>query len=99
MIKILRDFLIENNCLDEFIENAKNCEEGAWYNEEPSEICGIISASFSWTRTSQGYNYWNKLDYKFNYLFIESSMEEFEIVLSDLEIKVDPYLLAMEKFQ
>jgi hypothetical protein len=65
----LRKFLIDNNCLEEYIENCENkkLDPACMNYPETFDIRNpvqYISDPFNWTNSPQGHNFWAKLDNK-----------------------------------
>ena len=56
----LRQFLIDNECLDKFIKNV------ATYNKEAA--IESIQEAFVWDEAREGFYFWSDIDYKFKTL-------------------------------
>jgi len=56
--KKLHDFLVENNALDQFINNAKILQKLILNDNPYSDIC----SAFDWNKTNEGFLFWSNLD-------------------------------------
>ncbi len=56
LIAIFKNFLIENNCLESYIQNMKNYKSFNAYIEAPRSL---IIRAFKWTDTKEGHSYWS----------------------------------------
>jgi len=65
-----RQFLIDNNCLDKFIDNCNNGDNQYYINDFSSiNPTDYILTSFDWVHTPEGSKFWNDLYHKWYNLF------------------------------
>lgn len=82
VLPIAEQFLKENDCLREFIDNynsynkikAKNLDE-ILFKYKKSSIYNIISGGFSWIETPQGSIYWSKKSRNY-YIFLSNFLHK-----------------------
>lgn len=66
LIAIFRNFLIENHCLESYIQNMKNYKLFSAHIEAPRSL---IIRAFSWTGTKEGHSYWSNRHSKWSDLY------------------------------
>lgn len=80
-IQQIKQILIQNNALKEFIEISSKTTTGC-YSMRPAPFCG----HFSWALTPQGYNFWSDIDSEVCYLGLEDfEFNETELVLRKIK--------------
>ena len=56
LITIFKNFLIENHCLEGYIQNMKNYKPFITHIEAPETL---IIRAFNWADTKEGHSYWS----------------------------------------
>lgn len=56
LIATFKNFLIENHCLESYIQNMKNYKSSITYIAAPGSL---IIRAFNWANTKEGHSYWN----------------------------------------
>ena len=56
LIATFKNFLIENHCLESYIQNMKNYKPSITHIEAPETL---IIRAFNWANTKEGHSYWN----------------------------------------
>ena len=59
----LSDFLKQNNCYGEFVNNFDKELKGQIFKDYTNDV---ITNAFDWYKTKQGYDYWNDIDYRWS---------------------------------
>lgn len=66
LIAIFKNFLIENHCLESYIQNMKNYKPVTTHIAAPGSL--IIQA-FNWVNTKGGHSYWSNLHSRWSDLY------------------------------
>lgn len=56
LIAIFRNFLIENHCLESYIQNMRNYKTSITHISFPRSL---IIRAFNWATTKEGHSYWS----------------------------------------
>ena len=66
LIAIFKNFLIENHCLESYIQNMKNYKPFSAYVEAPGSL---IIRAFNWADTKESHSYWSNRHSKWSDLY------------------------------
>ena len=66
LITIFKNFLIENHCLESYIQNMNNYKPFSAHIEAPRSL---IIRAFSWADTKEGHSYWSNRHSKWSDLY------------------------------
>lgn len=66
LITIFKSFLIENHCLEGYIQNMKNYKPLTIHIAAPG---GLIIQAFNWAGTKEGHSYWSNRHLRWSDLY------------------------------
>lgn len=66
LIEIFKNFLIENHCLESYIQNMNNYKPFSAHIEAPRSL---IIRAFNWADTKEGHSYWSNRHSKWSDLY------------------------------